>query len=498
MRLIVQPIYTEVEGDFIENQTISELLTAPDEDGDERTLYNDNRFYTGLLGRVEEVLKSRSIEYELVWAHDPERRDPKSIDIPLDYLPGIEVRPHQLSSSVKLISRGRGGVNVATGGGKTEIGVITSKYFDTQTVIVCPYINAMAQTAARFNKYGLDCGRLGGGFHEIDKQFVSAVAGTLYSGARRYDSDIIDLLHRTRYLLLDEVHHLSCDTWTAIGEQCPAVHRGGLSASFFNSIEERFYDDLLLVGQTGEIVSYVPPRWLIDKGYLAEPLIHWQPINTARINVYDWHKVYAAGVVNNMYRNLLTAAYARFFLRQGMKILILVQRHGHGKLLLSYLRDPRALFSIGGGNVFRWDEGLGKCTESSEDPETIRSTFDAQDAGILIGTQVYDECIDIPSMNALIVAGGGKRLRRIIQRIGRAMHSAGEVVHVIEFWDFQHPFLQKHSRERSGIYKYLEYKEYEGAAELNKHLRAPFELEEEMRSLFKDLDLQNDPLVPVV
>lgn len=494
MRLISGPIYTEVEADFIENNILEELLTAPTEGGDVKTLYEDNRFFSGLLARVQAELNAREVEYDIEYTYPSVKRDLRSIELPLDYLPGIEIRPHQVSASTKLLMHGRGGTSIATGGGKSEIAVVLSKYLDKKTLIVSPYINSTLQTAGRYQKYGLDCGRVGGGYGEYDKQFVVAVAASLYSGLKSRDADIINLLRSSEVLILDEVHHLSSDSWTAVGSNCPAAHRYGLSASFFNSLDERYYEDMLLVGQTGEIVSHVEPRWLIDRGYLAEPFIYWIPVNTIRPETYNWHEVYNEGVVCNEYRNHIAVAFTKLFTSLGMKTLVLVQRHEHGKILLNMLRDPSAIFSLGGGAVIRWtpDEGL---VTTNENPEDLRIHFDKMESGVLIGTQVYDEAIDLPSMHALVMAGGGKKLRKIIQRIGRAMHAKAPHVHVVDFWDHQHNYLQKHSRERSAIYTHLKYQQYSGYSDLLTRLKINFDLESEIMSLSRSLRFQtSNPL----
>jgi superfamily II DNA or RNA helicase len=478
MKLIIGPIYTEIEADFVELGIVEQFLVAPDDNDEPKSLFENNRFYTGLLGRVEEILKSQEIEYDVEWLFDHSRQDPRTIEIPLDFLPGIELRPHQLSAVTKLAANGgRGVINVATGGGKTEIGIASAKYFDTQTLFVNDRVNAMKQAAGRFNKYGLDCGMLGGGYKDFDKQFISVLSDSLYDGIKNRDHRVLDLLERTGYLLFDEVHHLSCRSWTVVGENCPSPKRAGLSASVFNSLGlQRDYEDMLLIGQTGEVVCYVPPRWLIDREYLAEPLIYFQPIKTSKPESMSWHTVYEEGIVRNHYRNLYTVGVARVLKDAGFKSLILVQRIEHGRKLLEMMDDVNVVFSYGGGAVYRWDGE--KTVEGSIDSEKFREEFESSQGGVLIGSTVYDEAIDIPSMNSLFMTGGGRSPRRTIQRIGRTLHSRDEKVHVFETWDFQHPYLQKHSRERAFIYNALEYPIYQGLGEFTHQTRIPLNVDE--------------------
>lgn len=472
MKLVVGPIYTFVEADFVETQTMHRFLVAPDEEGVEYPLFDNNRFYTGLLGRVEDILRSQSFDYELEYEFDPRRTDPRTIELPTDYLSGIELRPHQHAAAVKLIANGgRGVINMATGGGKTEIGCAVAKYFGTKTLFVNDRIVAMAQSYSRFKKYGIDVGRLGGGYRELDHQVVTAVVDSLYTGINNGDSDIQNLLRETDFLLFDEVHHLTSNMWTTVGENCRAPRRAGLSASAFSDPDERFFEDMQLIGQTGDVVCYVTARWLIDHDYLAEPLIHFVPITTSRVQGMEWHSVYDQGIVQNSYRNYLIAGAAEHMQRLGFKILILIQRIEHGKILLRLLNDPNIVFSFGGGSVCRFVNG--EIEEDQIDPESIRQSFEHQTSGILIGSTVYDEAIDIPSMNVLIMAGGGKSFRRTIQRIGRPLHSKADFVHVFDFWDYQHPYLQKHSRQRSAIYHKMEYQQFRGFDELNRRIQLP-------------------------
>lgn len=478
MKLIADRIYTEVEADFIEMQRLRELLVVPvSEDGDEASLIlDDGRFATGLLGRVREILNAYEFDYEVDWRYEPSILDPRTVDFPADILPGIELRPHQLSASVKLVCKGgRGVVEMATGGGKTEIGCAVTKYFDCKTLFICDRVNAMAQCWGRFRKYGIDAGRLGGGYHEIHNKVVVAVVDSLYTGIQNSDPDILNLLNTTEFLLIDECHHLSAMSWLTVANNCPAPRRAGLSASAFSDPKIKFHDDMMLIGQTGDVVCYVTARWLIDHGYLAEPLIHFYPINTERVKSYQWHTVYDKGIVENVYRNTITCGIAEHFQMLGFKTLILVQRLPHGRSLLRMLNDPNVVFSSGGGSVCRMVDGEIKVT--NDDPERIRETFEAQTSGILIGSTIYDECIDIPSMNALIMAGGGKSYRRTIQRIGRPLHSKSEFVHVVDFWDYMHPFLQAHSRKRSEIYSWMEYRQFRGIEELNRSISIPIDLQ---------------------
>ena len=465
MKLVVEPIYTYACGDYLEMQHLESLLVAPDADDTPHSLLENNRFYTGLLNRVKELLGSQSIEFEIEWTYDNQQLDPSEILIPEGVLPGIELRPHQIAALVKLLAWGcRGVVQIATGGGKTEIACALSKILNVPTLFVNDRVKHASQALRRFNKYGIDCGMVGGGIRDSDHLVVSAVADSLYTGLGNGDEEILDILNRTQLLIMDECHHLTSNSWNTIADNCPAPFRVGLSASAFERPDDkRLYEDMILIGQTGDVVCNVPPRWLIDRGWMAEPLVHFIPINTVPPETFVWNEVYSEGVVDNRYRNYVTAGLARELSAHGHKVLVLVQRLNHGRSLLKLWQDPQIIFSFGGEATYRFEDNEIK--EGRMDQDAIESHFDEMKSGILMGSTVFDESLDLDSVTALILAGGGKKYRRILQRVGRAAHSKQDYVHVFDYWDRQHKWLTKHSRERLIIYNNLQYKAYDGLAE---------------------------------
>ena len=73
---------------------------------------------------------------------------------------------------------------------------------------------------------------------------------------------------------------------------------------------------------------------------------------------------------------------------------------------------------------------------------------------VLIASKIFDQGIDIPELDALILAGSGKSSARALQRIGRVIRSypGKRWANVIEFWD-NAKYLESHSTARLKIYK---------------------------------------------
>ena len=87
--------------------------------------------------------------------------------------------------------------------------------------------------------------------------------------------------------------------------------------------------------------------------------------------------------------------------------------------------------------------------------------FKSQKGGaILVASTIFDEGVDIPEIDALILAGGGQSYIKNIQRVGRAlrpkMHK--DYVVIYDFLDGRNPkdkkdYLAQHTRSRIEDYK---------------------------------------------
>ena len=74
---------------------------------------------------------------------------------------------------------------------------------------------------------------------------------------------------------------------------------------------------------------------------------------------------------------------------------------------------------------------------------------------VLIST-VLGEGVDIPHLNALIIAAAGKSQKQLLQRVGRGIrkkHSGPNEVEIYDFFDKSHPILRRQSKDRLEIYR---------------------------------------------
>jgi superfamily II DNA or RNA helicase len=75
--------------------------------------------------------------------------------------------------------------------------------------------------------------------------------------------------------------------------------------------------------------------------------------------------------------------------------------------------------------------------------------------GVYIATPIFDEGVDVPGIDVLILAGGGKSNIKLLQRLGRGMRTDPDKVQllVLDFIDDTNRYLFKHSEERLNVYE---------------------------------------------
>jgi superfamily II DNA or RNA helicase len=126
---------------------------------------------------------------------------------------------------------------------------------------------------------------------------------------------------------------------------------------------------------------------------------------------------------------------------RGEKVLILIVHIEHGEILVEMLEEKgrKSTFVHGGTDA----EMRDKMVEA----------FEGKGLDVVVMSTIADEGLDIPIISAVILAGGWRSPVRFIQRVGRGMRPSGEVLKVVDFADYHHPTLLKHSIARFKLAK---------------------------------------------
>jgi len=273
------------------------------------------------------------------------------------------------------------------------------------------------------------------------------------------------------------------------------IARHGFSGSPFSLTT----DDLELESVTGPPLSRVKLSDLIEAGWISRPTVNMVKYNS------DWFdgrisfiKIYKNKIVENSIRNSLISKIAYDEFSEGNLVLILVRIIEHGKII----KDLLVKMGI--------EEREIKYVHGSSPPYVrakVKQQMKDKEVSLVIASQIWNEGIDIPSIDVLIKADGGgggggggvedfvsgigvakdeteskkdeteskkegrkskkegRGIRSVIQQVGRVLRkpkdpaigdvntSVENVVRIYDFFDNIQKDLRNHSTNRFSTYK---------------------------------------------
>ncbi|KKK66942.1 hypothetical protein LCGC14_2959020, partial [marine sediment metagenome] len=199
--------------------------------------------------------------------------------------------------------------------------------------------------------------------------------------------------------------------------------------------------DLLIEGAVGKKIVDITATQLIKNNFLVEPVIYLLDIPKMDGLKDNYQSVYKNYIVENDIRNNKIVSAANKLAASGRKVLILIKNIRHGEILLE---------KFGTDSVIRFVRGELKSEERNE----IKESFIRDDFQILIASSVYDMGIDIPMLDSLILACGGKSVGKLFQRVGRVIrpYPGKKNAIVVDFID-NAKYLLSHTAARIDIYR---------------------------------------------
>jgi len=424
-------------------------------DGRIRLLTKSLVFPIGLLAMAKEFFEEKGIGFKIV-----DVRPDLNYGSPITLVDETMVlRKYQKDVLEKAVSAGSGIIKVATGGGKSLIIASIAAKYNIPTVIYVIGIELLYQMKETLERaYNIECGIVGGGKCELGKDVtimtIWSAAAAFNKKAKIADNDTtqdsskhMKLLNKAgvrkevekaQLFIFDECQYAASETLQFIHKaSTSAKHRFLLSGTPWRDSG----DDILIEAVSGRRFCDISATYLINKGFLVPPDIHFVNVPVMRNVGKKYHDVYKNYVVENEERNELIVRAARKLVAAKKKVLILVVRVQHGKILRDLLKDDFSVKFLDGGKSST--ERLG--------------TIDDMQKGeieILIASKIFDQGIDIPELDALILAGSGKSSGRALQRIGRVirLHPEKKKAIVVEFFD-NCKYLRDHSEARIKVYE---------------------------------------------
>lgn len=416
-------------------------------------LFKNNKFPTGLVSRVEKVLKANSIPYQLT-----DNRKSVSFNSKIK-TKNIETRPYQDRVLENCLKYKGGIVQAATGSGKSVMITQLISNTNVKTIVYVIGIDLLYQMKETFElMLGTEVGIIGDGHAEIRDINVCTVwtaanaLGNKYtpfddediSKPEKFDSKnknaIVDAIRKAQMNIYDECQMLAAKTLQLINHNSKcARYKFGFSGTPYRDDNA----DLLLEAVCGGIIAEVTASELIKEGYLVKPTIHFVEVPEYEGDLSgNYNSIYKQYIVENDVRNAKIVEVAEKLIKSGRKGLILVKNIKHGNTLLDQLLAKKFEVYFVRGDI------------KSEERNYIRQSFLNNKIDLIIASVVYDQGVNLPNLDALVLAGSGKSTGRTLQRLGRVIraHPGKKDAIVIDFID-NAKYLFDHSTKRVEIYR---------------------------------------------
>lgn len=387
----------------------------------------------GLLGRVRDTVEA--IGYETRVEISGDRAGP---DIDTEWLFPHDLRPYQTEAVSAVLEQGGGVISLPTGGGKTVTALRLVDLVGQRAIVFVHTKELLHQWADEVREnLGVEPGVIGDGEWSEGPVTICTMQTLMSKGAHRlgdYGMAFFDECHRTS----------AAETMHEIGMGIDVEWRIGLSATPWRRISGA---ELFIEGAVGGVAYSVSAEELIKDGYLAEPVFeeirHDGP--TAQRGE-EYHAAYERCIEHSGERNRQIARKAAELGSDGYRVLVNVDRIDQGQLLADAVRerlgDGAAEFLSGSDTTDRREEVL-EGFEGDGEPQVLVSTL-------------IKEGVDIPAMDAVILAHGGKSDVSTLQVIGRALRPQGNRDHalVVDVADSGRFFGSAHAQRQGTMEEY--------------------------------------------
>lgn len=404
----------------------------------------------GLLPRVARLWRESGCDYQILASADSFQTGKTITEAPFCGT----LRDYQFDAVVAAKRARMGTLRAPTGAGKTMIAMGLIDAIGKQALVVVPTIDLLYQFKHMAEEImpNRRIGKLGDG--TIDPQDITigtvrTVARVLGVGYESYEYAEVDDHDDTDgfvpdswvkdigVLIIDEAQILGARSVFDLTMTLPIEHKYGVSASPWRDDG----CDLMIEAAVGPQCYRITTDTLLRDGWLVKPITRLIDMSHVQKNLESggtWADVYRTAIVKNEARNKEIAQVVDELMVRGYQVLVLVKQISHGKALAKLI--PSATFAWG-------------ATEG-EERDHLYQSMRAGTTKVLIASTIADMGLDIPSLGALVLAGGGKSSTRHLQRIGRICRPYEGKTHglVVDFDDSgAHKWFAKHLKERLKI-----------------------------------------------
>lgn len=287
------------------------------------------------------------------------------------------LRDYQRRAVDEMVRHGDGVIVLPTGAGKTLVAFALAKIMTYPAVVVVGTHHLKQQWAL-----------------EAKRERVFNLEVVLYQSPKAKD-----LVKEAALVVFDECHHVAAKT---VYDLAKVLREDAAVVGLTATPKREDKADLLIEAALGPIRLEVSRRELIDRGFLTNAVVLFLP--NPRFHVPPWTDYateYRLAIVENQARNELIVEAVRRLRGLGRRVLVLVSMVAHGQALTEALSDLDVEFVWSGS-----DRGV-----------------DLAKPDVIVATQILNEGMDFPDLEAVVIAGGGRSAVKLTQQVGRVLRS---------------------------------------------------------------------------
>ena len=401
----------------------------------ENSMIKNNRFLSGLINRVNQYCENKNIDI----LYKEHFTTLNKIEPSLKH---IIFRDDQKKAISQAVTKGRGIIKAPTGSGKTVIaGGICSTTPHARILFLCHTLDLLTQTYEEFNSFGLSNVKMLGGGNKIytdeidDPCIIVSTIQTLH----KLNPSIFKSFDM---VIIDECHHVTDgSSYTKFLESVDIPIRIGLTAT----PPQDHFKKLTVEGYLGDIIAELTIEEGMEMGIIAKPFIDLIAVPyISRIGeLKSYREIYQKAVIENKTRNHLILEYALDAINKKQSVLILTGKEiEHGTILKQMAKE-----AFGKDIPFLY--GL----TSKEDRTYHKNLLKNKELQCAIANIIWYEGINIPPIDIIINAEGGKASGKTLQKVGRGLRTSEgkDKLIIVDFLD-PYKYLSHHCVLRLSTY----------------------------------------------
>jgi len=439
-------------------------------DGREHLLKYSSKGYrapAGLMGDIETTLFMLREKYTVSRVG---RRPDK---VPYIWNPKVRLRDYQVKAVNAITTdepKGRGILKMPIRSGKTKTAAGVIHKLGARTLFIVPSQMLLHQTAEALEEaLQCDVGLIGDSNWTEDEVTVATIqtlakhrggerlckgGAPCVCGRRKCKGgatyivkptdDYKRIIKTYDLVVFDECHHLRGEKWHKVYMDFDAPYRIGLSATaFLDNDTEQEKGVIWLKACCGDVRVDIPTSQLIEDGWLMRQNVElYRCSEPDGLQGHRWSVgLRDRAICENEWRNNRITDLAKAKVEAGLSVLVVSNRLNQTYRLKEMMEDAGLIVASVTGR------------ETSEMRRTLVEAFVEGTLQVLIGT-VFGEGVDIPRVECVINAEGGKDVKATIQRMRNLTPAAGKTHAVfVDFVDTMNEYFAAHSVERLRTYR---------------------------------------------